>query len=428
MNILLKSAKIIDPNSKFNNEIMDIYIKEGKIDQISKSINYKDKSNAKNSDIEFTAKNLHISPGWFDLHANFGEPGFEHNETLDTGCNAAIKGGFTGVMLMPNNIPSIDNRSMIDFILNKTSNLIVDVLPAGNITQNSIGDSIVEMHDMSEGGCKAFTDDKNSLMRNDVMKVAMLYSIDCNALIMNYPNDESLSKNGVMHEGITSTRLGLKGIPYMAEEMMVDRDINLLKYTNSRLHLSYISTKDSVKKIKIAKKKGLTITADVALHNLFLTENHINNFDTRYKVLPPLREKEDINALIKALKDNTIDVISSDHTPISDEHKKVEFDNALNGIIGLESAFGLLCKHIAPKIGLSLLIEKISINPRKILQLPQESINIGNKANITLFDPEKEWEFTVDDIKSKSLNTPFIGTKMRGKALGIINKGILKVN
>ena len=428
MNILLKSAKIIDPNSKFNNEIMDIYIKDGKIDQIAKSINSKEKLISKNSDVEFTAKNLHISPGWFDLHANFGEPGFEQNETINTGCDAAIKGGYTGVMLMPNNIPSIDNRSMIDFIKNKTINSIVDVLPAGNITKNSIGDSIVEMHDMADGGCKAFTDDKNSLMRNDVMKVAMLYSIDCNALIMNYPNDISLSKNGMMHEGKTSTRLGLKGIPYMAEAMMVDRDINLLKYTNSRLHLSYISTKDSAKKIKIAKRKGLSITADVSIYNLFLTDNFINNFDTRYKVLPPLREKEDNNALIKALKDNTIDVISSDHTPISDENKKIEFDNALFGIIGLESAFGLLCNHIAPKIGLSLLIEKISINPRKVLQLPQVSINIGNKANITLFEPKKEWEFTIDDIKSKSLNSPFLGTKMIGKALGIINNGKFKIN
>jgi dihydroorotase len=424
----LKSAKIIDPNSKFNNEIMDIYIKDGKIDKIAKSINSKEKLISKNSDVEFTAKNLHISPGWFDLHANFGEPGFEQNETINTGCNAAIKGGYTGVMLMPNNIPSIDNRSMIDFIKNKTINSIVDVLPAGNITKNSVGDSIVEMHDMADGGCKAFTDDKNSLIRNDVMKVAMLYSIDCNALIMNYPNDISLSKNGMMHEGKTSTMLGLKGIPNMAEAMMVDRDINLLEYTNSRLHLSYISTKDSAKKIKIAKKKGLSITADVSIYNLFLTDDYINNFDTRYKVLPPLREKEDNNALIKALKDNTIDVISSDHTPISDENKKIEFDNALYGIIGLESAFGLLCNHITPKIGLSLLIEKISINPRKVLQLPQVSINIGNNANITLFDPKKEWEFTIDDIKSKSLNTPFLGTKMIGKALGIINNGKIKIN
>ena len=423
MNILIKSAKIIDPNSKYHNEIMDIFIKNGIIDRIAKSIKPCAKSIANGNEMEYCAKNLHLSPGWFDFHTNFGEPGYEQNETIKTGCNAAIKGGFTGVMLMPNNVPFIDNKSMIEFIKNKSINSIVDILPAGNITKNCLGDSIVEMHDMSNSGCKAFTDDKNSIFRNDVMKVAMLYSKDCDTLIMNYPNDKSISNNGVMHEGITSTLLGLKGIPYLSEDMMVDRDISLIKYTNARFHLSYISTKESAIKIKKAKSIGLKLSADVALHNLFLIDENVNNFDTRYKVQPPLRTQNDNNALIASLKDGTIDIICTDHTPVTDENKKVEFDNALNGIIGLESAFGLLGKYILPKIGLELLIEKISINPRKILKIKEVSINTGEKANITLFDPDINWKFSVNDIKSKSKNTPYIGEELKGKALAIINNG-----
>ena len=423
MNILIKSAKIIDPNSKYHNEIMDVFIKNGTIERIAKSINSCAKSIANGTEKEFCAKNLHLSPGWFDFHTNFGEPGYEQNETIKTGCNAAIKGGYTGVMLMPNNIPFIDNKSMIEFVKNKSTDSIVDIIPAGNITKNCLGDSIVEMHDMSKSGCKAFTDDKNSVSRNDVMKVAMLYSKDCDTLIMNYPNDKSISNNGVMHEGITSTLLGLKGIPCLSEDMMVDRDISLLKYTDARFHLSYISTKESVIKIKRAKSIGLKLSADVALHNLFLTDEDVNNFDTRYKVQPPLRTQNDNKALIASLKDGTIDIICTDHTPVTDENKKVEFDNALNGIIGLESAFGLLGKHILPEIGLESLIEKISINPRKILKIKEVSINTGEKANITLFDPEINWKFSVNDIKSKSKNTPYIGEELKGKALAIINNG-----
>lgn len=419
MNILIKSAKIIDTNSTHHNKIMDVFIKNGKIEKIAKSI-------ANGTETEYRAKNLHVSPGWFDLHANFGEPGYEQQETLSTGSNAALRGGFTGVMVMPNNKPNIDSRSMIEFIQNAKKGNIIDIIPAGNITKNGEGNEIVEMHDMHKAGCKAFTDDKKSIRRNEVIKIAMLYSKDSNTVIMNFPNDQSIANNGVVHEGNISTTLGLKGIPALAEEMMVDRDISLCEYTDSRLHLSYISTRNSAKKIRNAKNKGLRITSDVALHNLFLTDEAVNNFDTRYKVMPPLRTKNDNKALIKALKDGTIDVISTDHTPITNEFKKIDFDNAANGIIGLETAFGLLGKHILPLLDLSTLIEKISINPRKILKMKEVSIKEGEKANITLFDPKLEWDFKTNDIKSKSSNTPFIGKKLKGKALAIFNNGKFK--
>jgi len=426
MNLLIKSAKIIDTNSKYHNKIMDIFIKDGKIEKIAKSIKSCKESLANGTEIEYSANNLHISPGWFDLHANFSEPGNEQKETLESGSKAAAKGGFTGVMIMPNTTPSLDNKGMIKFIQNSTTGNIVDILPAGNLTNKQEGNDIVEMHDMKKAGCLAFTDDKQSIKRNEVLKIALLYAKDCNALIMNYPNENSIANNGYMHEGAVSTKLGLKGIPALAEEMMVDRDISICEYTNSRFHLSYLSTQGSAEKMKKAKSKGLNITADVALHNLFLTDEAINNFDTRYKVMPPLRTKKDNKALIKALKEGTIDVITTDHSPQDEEHKRVEFDNAADGIIGLESAFGLLGKHLLPHLGLSQLIEKIAINPRKVLGINNATLKEGNTANITLFNPDLEWEFTKEDIRSKSNNTPFLGEKLKGKALAIFNNGKFK--
>jgi len=423
MNLLIKSAKIIDTNSKYHNKIMDVFIKDGKIDKIAKSIKGCKESLVNGSEIEFSANNLHLSPGWFDLHANFSEPGNEQRETLESGSMAAAKGGYTGVMIMPNTIPSLDNKGMIKYIQNATTGNIVDILPAGNLTMKQNGNEIVEMHDMSKAGCLAFTDDKKSIKRNEVLKIAMLYAKDCDALIMNFPNESSIANDGHMHEGAVSTKLGLKGIPAIAEEIMVDRDINICEYTNSRFHLSYLSTKGSAERIKKAKSKGLNISADVALHNLFLTDEALNNFDTRYKVMPPLRTKKDNKALIKALKEGTIDVITTDHSPQDNEHKRVEFDNAKNGIIGLESAFGLLGMHLVPELGLSQIIQNIAINPRKILGMNEATLIEGNRANITLFNPDLEWVFTKDDIKSKSENTPFLGVKLKGKALAIYNNG-----
>ena len=426
MNLLIKSAKIIDPNSNYHKKIMDVFIKDGKIEKIAKSIKSCKESLAKGTEIEFSANNLHLSPGWFDLHANFSEPGNEQKETLESGSKAAVKGGFTGVMIMPNTTPNLDNKGMIKYIQNATIGNIVDIIPAGNLTKKQEGNDIVEMHDMTKAGCLAFTDDKHSIKRNEVLKIAMLYAKDCNALIMNYPNENSIANDGFMNEGVVSTKLGLKGIPALAEEMMVDRDISICEYTNSRFHLSYLSTKGSVEKLKKAKSKGLNITADVALHNLFLTDEAIKNFDTRYKVMPPLRTKKDNKALIKALKEGTIDVITTDHSPQDEEHKRVEFDNAADGMIGLESAFGLLGKHLLPHLELSTIIEKIAINPRKILNINEATLTEGNTANITLFNPDLEWKFTKNAIKSKSNNTPFMGEKLKGKALAIFNNGKFK--
>ena len=420
MKILIKQAKIIDSSSKHNNKICDILINNNKIEKIAKKIQI-------DSDTKiYKNENLHVSQGWFDMHVNFGQPGFEQRETIENGLNAAAKGGFTEVLLMPNTNPSIDNSSMIDFIKGFSKRNVVKIQVAGNLTVSQEGKNIVEIHDMTNNGCIAFTDDKKSIQNNELMKIAMLYIKNSNSLLMNFPNDSKIQKNGVINEGKISTQLGLKGIPNIAEEMMLDRDITLCDYTESKIHESYISTERSVDKIKKAKEKGINITSDVALHNIFLTEEQVNNFDTRFKVLPPLRTKKDNKAIINGLKDGTIDVITSDHNPFEEETKKLEFDNAEFGIIGLESAFGLINKHLEKHLTLNEIINKISNNPRKILRLKNNSIEEGNYANLTLFDPSKKWEFKESDIVSKSKNSPFVGEELKGKALAIYNNNRFK--
>ena len=416
MNILIKSARVIDPRGKYHNKIRDILIENRIIKKIAAKIK-------KTKAITYTANNLHISIGWMDLHANFRDPGFEYKEDIISGCKAAAKGGFTGVLLMPENNPITDNNAQVEYIQNKGKDNIVSVHAAGSITKAMQGNQMVEMYDMKKAGALAFTDDKKALQNNEVIKHALLYAKDFDGLIMNFANDNSIANRGQIHEGEISTALGLKGIPAMAEEIMIDRDISLCKYTESKLHLSYISTKNSVSKIKKAKKEGSKISADVALHNLILTDEEITHFDTRYKVMPPLRSKKDCTALIKGLKDGTIDVICTDHSPEDEENKKTEFDNAAFGIIGLETAFGLIGKHLSKHLSLAEIIKKIAINPRRLLQLKSGNIEEGNTANLTLFNPDLEWEFQKTDIESKSVNTPFVGEKLKGKALAICNKG-----
>lgn len=414
MKVILKSARIIDVNSKHHNKVKDILIEDGIITKIDKNITKKGIS-------EYSEKNLHLSTGWMDMHSNFREPGYEYKDDLRSGIQSAIKGGFTSVLLMPQTQPVIDNKSHVEFINNNTKGNIVDVHTSGSITKNIEGNDLVEMHDMNSANCRTFTDDKRSVNRNEVMKLALLYSKDFDGLIMNYPNDKSIFNNGKMNEGITSTHLGLKGISNIAEEIMVDRDLSLARYTGGNLHLSYISTKESVHKIKRAKKEGVHITADVSINNLVMTDEKLKTFDTRYKVLPPLRTKKDNSTLIKGLKNGTIDVICSDHSPEDEENKRTEFDNAAFGILGLETLFGLLGKHVSKDLSIEEIIEKISTNPRKIALKESLKIEEGERANITLFNPELEWEVSKKDIKSKSNNTPFIGEKLKGKALAIYN-------
>jgi dihydroorotase len=418
MTLLIRAAKIIDPNSKHHQKAVDILIEKGSISKIGKNLK------APKSARIIEEKGLHVAPGLFDLHANFRDPGFEWKEDLHTGMEAAAKGGFTGVVSMPSTLPTVDTKAQIEYVRKMSSGTAVDIHPAGSVTKGLNGMELTEMFDMSRSGAVAFTDDKNSIQHASVMKLALLYTKNFSGVIMNQPNDHSISSDGQMNEGITSTVLGLKGIPSLAENLMVSRDIKLAEYTDGRLHFSCISTARSVELIRAAKKKGLNITADVAIHNLILDETACNGFDTRYKVNPALRTQTDIKALIKGLKDGTIDAICTDHSPEDIEHKKVEFDNASFGIIGLQTAFSLACQ-LEKELGLEVIIEKMAINPRKVLGLAAPEINIGNTANLCLFNPTTEWTLSESDIVSKSQNSPFIGKTLKGKIMGVVNNGIV---
>lgn len=415
MNILIKSAHIIDSKSPYNGKVVDVLIENGMIRSIKSKI-----VPQKNVKV-IEAKNLHLSAGWLDMQVSFCDPGFEHKEDLNSGINAAIAGGYTGVAVVSSTNPPIHSKGDVQYIKNKTVNSIVDVHPIGTVSYRQEGKDISEMYDMQQAGAVAFSDDKKPITDAGLLMRALLYSQNFGSLIITHCDEKSISQDGKMNEGSTSTILGLKGIPALAEELMVGRNIFLAEYTNAPIHISNISTQKSVSLIKQAKASGLKITASINAYNIALDDTALLGFDSNYKLNPPLRIKSDMEALRKGLADGTIDAITSDHRPQDIESKDIEFDYASNGMIGLESAFGLINTNKG-KIKLETIIDALTTNPRTILKLEQPKIAEGQQANITLFDPEAEWIFEKKSIRSKSANTPFIGTKFKGKVIGIINK------
>jgi dihydroorotase len=414
MKIIIREAKIIDSKSPFHNQTVDLLISDGILKEIGKSIS--DTEGA----TEVKLDNLHISQGWFDSSVSLGEPGFEDRETISNGLNVAARSGFTAIALQPNSSPIIDNQSQINFVINKSNGFATQLFPIGALTKNSEGKDMAELFDMKNAGAIAFGDYNNSLDNANLLKIALQYVQDFDGLVIAYPQDANIKGNGVANEGIVSTRLGLKGIPNLAEELQIARNLFLLEYTGGKLHIPTISTAKSVQLIKEAKAKGLNVTCSVAVHHLVLTDEKLEGFDTRYKVTPPLRTDADRKALVAGILDNTIDMITSDHNPIDIEHKKMEFDMAKNGTIGLESAFGALSTILA----LDKIIEKLT-SGKEAFGIKNESISIGNTANITLFNPEGKSVFTKENILSKSKNSAFLGTENKGKVYGIYNQGKL---
>jgi len=416
MNLFIKSAKIIDPAAAFNGKKADIFIENGIIKSIAEKMEQP-------QDVQlFEAENLHVSPGWFDMHTNLNDPGFEFKEDILTGSAAAAAGGFTEIACMPSTLPPIHTKAQVEYIKNKSKKLIVEVYPVGALSYNLEGKEIAEMYDMFLSGAVAFSDNKKSVSSSSLLLRALLYTKGFDALIMSFAEDRDLVKDGKMNESETSTLLGLKGIPALAEELNVSRDLLIAEYANCKIHFSSISSSGAVNLIREAKAKGMAVTADVSAHQLFLDDTYLKDFDSNYKVKPPLRNTSDIIALKEGLADGTIDVVCSDHTPQDVESKVKEFDYADFGIIALETAFATANTALKEKINLTELVNKIAIRPRQILNLPVPIIKEGAAANLTLFDPEKKWKFTENDIRSKSKNTPFIGTTFTGKALGIFNK------
>ena len=411
MNLLIKQAKVIDPNSPHNGKKVDILIEGGQIKSIRKNISSKAKT--------ISGKNLHVSPGWFDMHVNFRDPGDEHKEDLHTGCGAAAYGGFTGVACMPNTHPPLHTKSDIEYIINKAKGNVVDVHPIGALSKDLKGKEMTEMYDMSKSGAVAFSDEKNPISDAGVLSRALLYVNGFKGLVISHSQDESITLDGQMNEGEISTSLGLNGMPSLAEEVTITRDVYLAEYTNSRLHFATVSTGKSVEIIRAAKRKGINITAEVAAHQIGLDDSALVTFNSNFKVNPPLRNKKDVAALKKGLADGTIDAICSDHCPEDVETKQREFDIAAFGVIGLETAYAVANTHS----GLSSdeIVTKMCIAPRTILGIDVPVIKTGVKANITLFDPKLKWTYNSDDIKSKSANSPFIDANFTGKALGVFN-------
>ncbi|MCF6297357.1 MAG: dihydroorotase [Flavobacteriaceae bacterium] len=418
MNTLLKSAKIIDKNSSFHNQIKDILIENGVITKIANKITKQAKCK------EVNLENLHISKGWFDTSVSLGEPGFEERENIENGLLVAAKSGFTAIALNPNTYPVIDNKSAVEFLIQKSSSSIVNLYPIANLSQKAEGKELAEMFDMKNSGAIAFGDYNKPITNANLMKIALLYAQNFNALILSFPQDNSIIVTGFVNESENTTRLGLKSIPNLSEELQISRDLFLLEYTGGKLHIPTISTSKSVKLIREAKKKGLDVTCSVAAHNIILTDIELNTFDSRFKVSPPLRSINDTKAIIKGLHDGTIDMITSDHNPIDIENKKLELENSLFGTIGLESLFG----SINTVLDLEQTINCLTENPRKRFCLEPTKIEKGEKADLTLFNPEISYTFSEENIYSKSKNAIFLNKKLKGMAYGVIanNKIILK--
>jgi dihydroorotase len=417
MKTIIRSAKIIDSKSSYHNKIVDILIADGCILKIENKI-----ANSDNyQEIQFD--NLHVSPGWFDSSVSLGEPGFEDRETIENGLVVAAKSGFTGIALQPNSFPIIDNQSQVHFVKSKAQAAATELFPIGALTKESEGKDMAELFDMKNAGAIAFGDYNRSIENANLLKIALQYTQDFDGLVIAFAQDEKIKGNGVANEGIVSTRLGLKGIPNLAEELQVARNLFLLEYTGGKLHIPTISTAKSVALIHEAKAKGLQVSCSVAVHHLVLTDERLEEFDTRFKVSPPLRTETDRLALIEGVKNGTIDIITSDHNPIDIEHKKMDFDTSKSGTIGLESAFCSLLTVLP----IEIIIEKLTA-ARAIFGIENPSISEGAKANLSLFNPEGKSTFTSESILSKSKNSTFIGTEIKGKVYGIVNQNQLILN
>lgn len=413
-NILIKSAKVVYPGHNRHNEQVDVLIQGGLVKQIGLAGElWMDDARV------IEAGGYCLSPGFFDLNVNFGEPGLETKETLQSGLAAAVAGGFTGLALQPNTHPPVHSRSEVSYIVNNVKGHLVDLYPLGALSQHREGKDLAELYDMHLSGAVAFTDGDRSVAQAGLMGRALLYSKGFGGLVFSFAEDPSVAGNAKMNEGVMSTYLGMKGNPNLAEELMVSRDLYLAAYHDAPIHFSTISTAGSVALIRQAKAKGVRVTCDVSVHHLALSDEAIAEFDSNYKVSPPLRTVDDITALHEGLKDNTIDAIVSQHTPHEIEFKQVEFEIAKYGIIGLQTALPVL---LGTGLSLELIIEKLAIGPRKVLGMDLPLLEKDSEPNFVLFDPLGQWDFNAHSNRSKSSNSPYYNKKMSGKVIFVANK------
>lgn len=415
MNILLKAAKIINTATKeLHLKKRDILITNGMIAAIAPAIEADKKTKVIQRD------NLHVSLGWFDSSVGFGEPGHEERETIANGLLTAAKSGFTDIILNPNTYPLPDSSSDIVFLTNAAKNQATRLYPLGTLTVKSEGEALAELYDMKKAGAVGFNDYKKPTKNSNLLKIALQYAQGFEGLVYSFPMDAQIAGKGVVNEEVISTKLGLKGLPSLAEDLQIARDLFILEYTGGKLHIPTISTANAVKLIAAAKKKGLDVSCSVAIHNLYLTDEVLEEFDTNFKVLPPLRTKSDTKALIKGLLEGTIDFVTTDHTPLDIEEKNVEFDNAAYGTIGLESAFGILNQLFDVENTIALLTKG-----RERYGLKTPRLAEGEKACLTLFNPEGSTVFQTENSNSTSQNNAFLGKEHKGKVYGIISNNSL---
>ena len=416
MSILIKSAILVDSKSNLNFKKKDILINEGVIVDIADSINIK-------SEREISLDNLHISRGWLDTSVNFGEPGFEERENISNGLITAASSGFTSILLNPDCNPLLDNHTSVEFIKKKSLNNTTDIYPIANLTKNSDGLNLASLYDMKLAGAVAFGDYKKSIIDSSILKIALEYTKTFGGRVISFCQDEFLSKKGVINESIVSTEKGLKGIPHISESINIYRNIEILSYTGGRIHIPYVNTKKGVDLIREAKKRNLDISASVSLANIVFSDKDIDDYNTNLKIIPPLRSEIDSNSLKEGLIDGTIDYLTSMHEPLNIDTKKVVFDDATPGSIGLESVFGLMCNNFTLEKTIDILTRK-----KSIFEVQDQEIKVGSHADLTLFNPDKSYKFSIDHILSTSKNCAFIGSKLKGIVYGSVNNENFTLN
>ncbi len=419
MSLLIKSARIVNAN-KEEKKTQDILIEKGKITKIAASIK---KDGAKT----FDAKGLIVTPGLIDIHVHFRTPGQEYKETIETGARAAVKGGFTTVMCMPNTQPVIDNAAIVESIIDEAKAVgICNVIPIAAISRGQKDEELVDMYEIKKAGALALSDDGKSVVNSQLMRMAIQYADQAGMVLLQHCEDPLVSAGGAMNEGENSTRLGIKGDPGISESIIVGRDIELVNYLGGHVHFCHMSTKRSIELIRMAKAQGINVTAEACPHHFTLTDDAVQSFDTSTKVNPPLRTGEDVEAVKEGIKDGTIDCIVTDHAPHSAEDKEVDFQHAPFGMIGLETSVGLTMTELVHKgvISLSQMVDKMSTAQAKIVGLENKGqIKEGFDGDITVIDPDQEWEVTETDTVSKSKNTPFFGYNLKGRVKATIFAG-----
>lgn len=420
MKILVRQATIADPEAAFNGLVRDILIDGDQVIQIAASIN-------EPADKVIEASGLILSRGWVDVFAHFCDPGFEYRETLESGAAAAAAGGYTHVMVIPNTQPVADNKTQIEYISQRSRALPVTIHPLGAITKGIEGKDLAEMYDMKNSGAIAFTDGLNPVQSPGLFVKALQYVRSFDGVLVQVPLDKSIGAGGLMNEGIVSTRLGLPGIPALAEEVIIKRDIDILRYTQSKLHLTGITTRNGLELVKAAKAEGLHLTCSITPYHLFFCDEDLQTYDTNLKVNPPLRSRADMEALREGVMDGTVDCIATHHMPQDWDHKTCEFEYAKNGMTGLQTAFAVV-NQVLPELSNDRLVQLFSLNARNIFGLPATHIAEGTLAEFTLFTKTGNTVLEKQDIKSLSANTPFIGKELAGKVLGIINKAQLTLH